>query len=201
MYKYALIFIGGFVSGIVVTKVVEKIRESKDECSDFQEDDGEGNPFVEDSDEDGTLGEDDSSDYEQNENKNYTNYTSGYSSGDYTRFIDSAKKAHPDEDDVEAEEENEEVKKYKKPKLIKEEEFGEMAGYDCQTLKYYVEDDVLCTEENEKLDEEYYTGDAMTKFGFKDNPDENEIFVRNSRLGIDYNVCKVFGAYADLFGR
>ena len=206
MYKYALTFLGGLVAGIVAVNVIEKFRNKEFEepdavesWEDFrEEEDLNRDDYVT-----GHEGED-AVDL-QAEKKDYSNYTEEYAAGLSDYYVDSSKNEHPDEEEegefVEVPNEDKEVKKYKKPRLIKEEEFGELSGYECQTLKYYVEDDVLCTEENEKLDEEYYLGDAMNKFGFKDNPDESEIFVRNSGLGMDFNVCKVFGAYSELFDR
>lgn len=209
MYKYALVFVGGFASGIAAVKIAEKVKEKraeKESWSEFQADDGDGNPFTEVdlSREDYVTGhEDESSDIEQDEKKDYSDYAQGYTSTNYTRFIDSAKREHPkddenEEDYVDEENEDEEVSKWKKPKLIKEEEFGEMSGFEQETLKYFVEDDILCTEENEVMKpQEFYIGDALTKYGFKDNPDETTIYVRNGKVGTDYEIVKIFGSYED----
>ena len=206
MYKYAFLgFVGGLVTGLVVGKIVDKIRnkefdEPAESWEDFREEE------VEDDDADSGDNTGDGTDNQQDEKKDYTEYTEAYKPGLDDYYVDSSKKEHPEDDEEESDEDTEyvevpnedkEIKKYKKPRLIKEEEFGELSGYDKDWLKYYAEDDILCDENNEVLDEEYYLGDAMTKFGFKDNPDESEIFVRNSNLGMDFNVCKVLGSFND----
>lgn len=199
MYKYALFgFVGGLVAGLVVSKVVEKIRNKEFEENDAVE---SWEDFREEEDDSGNdTGEDTNN--QPDEKEDYTEYAEAYNPGLGDYYVDSSKKEHPEDDEEEGEfvevpNEDKEIKKYKKPRLIKEEEFGELSGYEKDTLKYYVEDDILCDENNEVLDEEYYLGDAMNKFGFKDNPDESEIFVRNSNLGMDFNVCKVLGSFKD----
>lgn len=199
MYKYALFgFVGGLVAGLVAAKVIEKFRNKEFEENDAVE---SWEDFREEEDDSGNdTGED--TDNQPDEKADYTEYAEAYNPGLGDYYVDSSKKEHPEDDEEEGEfvevpNEDKEIKKYKKPRLIKEEEFGELSGYEKDTLKYYVEDDILCDENNEVLDEEYYLGDAMNKFGFKDNPDESEIFVRNSNLGMDFNVCKVLGSFKD----
>lgn len=90
------------------------------------------------------------------------------------------------------------------PKMIKASEYGTDPMFEPQTLLYYTDNDVLTTEtdeiigEGEKdLDEIRGTiGDALTKFGFKDN-DEDRIFVRNFSRNADYEIIKVFGAFEE----
>lgn len=194
MYKYALFgFVGGLVAGFVAAKLVDKFVKDKEfEPEDAVESD------VEDPDdfcEEGDLSRDDYVTGHEDEDpvvavRDYSTYTEVYT--------DSAKTEHPEDDFVEEPEINEEIKKYKKPRLIKEEEFGELAGIEKQTLKYWTYDDTLTTEENEELkDQEFYVGDCLTKYGFKDNDEEREIFVRNGRLGTDYDIVKFDSSFAE----
>lgn len=189
MYKYALTFIGGLVAGFVAAKLVEKFVNDKEfEPEDAVESDVEDpDDFCEAEveDEDPVVAV-----------RDYSAYAEVYT--------DSAKTEHPEDDSeeehdyVEEPEVNEEIKKYKKPRLIKEEEFGELAGIEKQTLKYWTYDDTLTTEENEELkDQEFYVGDCLTKYGFKDNDEEREIFVRNGRLGTDYDIVKFDSSFAE----
>ena len=194
MYKYALFgFVGGLVAGFVAAKLVERFVKDKEfEPEDAVESD------VEDYDdfcEEGDLSRDDYVTGHEDEDpvvavRDYSAYAEVYT--------DSAKHEHPEDDFVEEPEVNEEIKKYKKPRLIKEEEFGELAGIEKQTLKYWTYDDTLTTEENEELkDQEFYVGDCLTKYGFKDNDEEREIFVRNGRLGTDYDIVKFDSSFAE----
>ena len=189
MYKYALTFIGGLVAGFVAAKLVEKFVQDKEfEPEDAVESDIEDpDDFCEAEIEDGDP---------VVAVRDYSAYTEVYT--------DSAKTEHPEDDSeeepdyVEEPDVNEEIKKYKKPRLIKEEEFGELAGIEKQTLKYWTYDDTLTTEENEELkDQEFYVGDCLTKYGFKDNDEEREIFVRNGRLGTDYDIVKFDSSFAE----
>lgn len=194
MYKYALFgFVGGLVAGFVAAKLVDKFVKDKEfEPEDAVESDVEDyDNFCEEDD----LSRDDYVTGHEDEDpvvavRDYSAYAEVYT--------DSAKHEHPEDDFVEEPEVNEEIKKYKKPRLIKEEEFGELAGIEKQTLKYWTYDDTLTTEENEELkDQEFYVGDCLTKYGFKDNDEEREIFVRNGRLGTDYDIVKFDSSFAE----
>lgn len=194
MYKYALTFVGGLIAGFVAAKLVEKFVKDKE----FEPEEDAVESDVEDPDdfcEECDLSRDDYVTGHEDEDpvvavRDYSAYAEVYT--------DSAKHEHPEDDFVEEPEVNEEIKKYKKPRLIKEEEFGELAGIEKQTLKYWTYDDTLTTEENEELkDQEFYVGDCLTKYGFKDNDEEREIFVRNGRLGTDYNIVKFDSSFAE----
>ena len=194
MYKYALFgFVGGLIAGFVAAKLVDKFVKDKEfEPEDAVESDVEDpDDFCEERD----LSRDDYVTGHEDEDpvvavRDYGAYAEVYT--------DSAKHEHPEDDFVEEPEVNEEIKKYKKPRLIKEEEFGELAGIEKQTLKYWTYDDTLTTEENEELkDQEFYVGDCLTKYGFKDNDEEREIFVRNGRLGTDYDIVKFDSSFAE----
>ena len=129
---------------------------------------------------------------------------------DYTRFnkVEPVDIEHPvDSDEDEAMDENEAAgfifeKEHKeelkqKPKIIRVEQFGERREYETQTLEYYVEDNVLCDEEGDAIEDvERCVGDALEKYGFKDN-DEQSLYVRNPSYGVDYVIVKVFGSYQD----
>lgn len=198
MYKYALTFVGGLVAGFVAAKLVEKFAKDKefepeDVFEDFcEEDDLSRGDYVTGHEDDCEVPRD------VKDKKDYSSYAETYTGGEAGSFVDSAKKEHPEDDFVEEPEVNEEIKKYKKPRLIKEEEFGELAGIEKQTLKYWTYDDTLTTEENEELkDQEFYVGDCLTKYGFKDNDEEREIFVRNGRLGTDFDIVKFDSSFAE----
>lgn len=188
MYKYALTFVGGIVAGFVAAKLIDKFVKEKE----FEPEEDAVESAVEDWDDFSEVEPEDAAEevtFEQ-EKKDYSSYAEVYT--------DSAKKEHPEDDFVEEPEINEEIKKYKKPRLIKEEEYGELAGIEKQTLKYWTYDDVLTTEENEELkDQEFYVGDCLTKYGFKDNDEEREIFVRNGKLGTDYDIVKFDSSFAE----
>lgn len=190
MYKYALTFVGGLVAGFVAAKLVEKFVQDKE----FEPEEDAVESDVDDYDDfcEAEVEDDDP----VVAVRDYSAYAEVYT--------DSAKHEHPEDDSeeepdyVEEPEVNEEIKKYKKPRLIKEEEFGELAGIEKQTLKYWTYDDTLTTEENEELkDQEFYVGDCLTKYGFKDNDEEREIFVRNGRLGTDYDIVKFDSSFAE----
>jgi len=83
------------------------------------------------------------------------------------------------------------------PKLIKAEDYGEFAGNDKIELFYYIEDGVLTNEEDEPVyDVQAVVGDCLTKFGFNEN-DEDIIFVRNMKMGADFEIKKMFSSYVD----
>lgn len=83
-----------------------------------------------------------------------------------------------------------------KPKLIKYEDYGEDHTLETTTLLYYVDNDILTTEDEEEIpDPRMLVGNCLDKFGFRDS-DENSIFVRNSRLGFDYEIVKVYDSYS-----
>lgn len=84
-----------------------------------------------------------------------------------------------------------------KPKLIKYEDYGEDHTLTQATLLYFVDNDILTTEDEEEIDDPaQLVGNCLDKFGFKTNDDEKTIFVRNSKLGFDYEIIKVFESYS-----
>lgn len=132
---------------------------------------------------------------------------------DYSGYSKVVREYTADEDEDPAESESpsddipEDVKNYldgkrdsetprREPRLIKYEDFGELPYYDKITLLYYMDDEVVTTEDDEIIpNPEELLGDALTKFGFNKN-DERVIFVRNEKRNTDYEIDKVFAAYA-----
>jgi len=89
--------------------------------------------------------------------------------------------------------------KYEKPRIIKALEFeNQYTWFDKVTLLYYTEDQVLVTaDDNEPVDDvERLIGDALDKYGFRNN-DEKVIYVRNFSRGTDYEIAKYNFAWAD----
>lgn len=105
-----------------------------------------------------------------------------------------------DEFEEEIKEANYYAAERRKPKLIKEDTF-EYDGrdiYDKIDLYYYVDDDVLASEDEEIVDNiEHTVGNCLDKFGFRNN-DEGEIYVRNFYTMTDYRITKMFTAFGEL---
>lgn len=102
------------------------------------------------------------------------------------------------ENDVAGEEMTAEMNSGKRPKLITAESYdNEYAHFDKIELEYYTDDDVLVdiAGEEEIHDPNRIVGDCLDKFGFRDNPDETVIFVRNFDHGADYEISKVFSSF------
>lgn len=94
---------------------------------------------------------------------------------------------------------NEGKVKRKEPWLIRADEYDNEYLYHGKiSLLYFTEDDVLAEElsGNEIDDVDAVVGDCLDKFGFRTN-DEKVIYVRNVNLGNDYEIAKIFAAYAD----
>ena len=89
--------------------------------------------------------------------------------------------------------------KRKDPWLIRADEYdNEYLYHGKVSLLYFTEDDILSEElsGNEVDDVDAVVGDCLDKFGFRTN-DEKVIYVRNVNLGNDYEIAKIYGAYAD----
>lgn len=84
-----------------------------------------------------------------------------------------------------------------KPKIIRVESFGELPEYECETLRFYVEDRTLVHEDETIVDDpDFLLGDALDRYGWADNDEENEdLYVRNYKLQRDYEVTKVYDEY------
>ena len=129
--------------------------------------------------------------------------------------LDEYVELHPvdsDEDDGEAELEEQEkeeelyneglkasmmheMRRVEKPKIIKEEDYGNDGTLSQETLMYFAGNDVLVTEDDEEIhDIPLVVGDCLDKFDFRHN-DEKRIFVRNYKLGKDYEITKISSDY------
>lgn len=100
--------------------------------------------------------------------------------------------------------ENAERDRRRPPRLIRYEEYGTDPRFEKTSLYYYTLDDVLATEDEEQIDRDdihMLVGDALTKYGFIDDPAATVIYVRNERLGCDYEITKVNSSYEDCVAR
>lgn len=81
--------------------------------------------------------------------------------------------------------------------VIHYDERGE-AEFDEITLTYYAGDDVLCNEQTEIVDsqEDIVGTRNLDKFGHGSH-DKNIVYVRNERLGLEIEVCRAEGTYAE----
>ena len=148
----------------------------------------------------------------QDEYKDYTKYHEN-------KTTDRVEDLHPvdsceDEAPILSEEEmknmegehiTEEINKNKKeePKIISVHEYGNIAGYETTSLLYYVDDDVLATEEDDEYisDEQSLLGDCMERMNWKNTCKEGQnLYVRNYQLATDYEVIPVMGSYSELVG-
>lgn len=91
---------------------------------------------------------------------------------------------------------SEETKGYTPPKIISFEKFNEHnPAYEQETLYFYMGNQVLANERDDIVDDiPHLIGDSLTKYGFDSN-DERGIYVRNSNVGKDYEIIKIFGDF------
>lgn len=81
------------------------------------------------------------------------------------------------------------------PYEISEEDFEFGAEfYDKTDLLYYIADDLLVTAEGEIEDKETTVGDVIYDTDFHHN-DQEYLYVRNDRLGMDFEIKKIFREY------
>ena len=102
-----------------------------------------------------------------------------------------------DEFDYEAEMRN---RTEEMPYVITAEEFGQNEkDYNQVTVTYYAEDDVLADEKDEVIDDmDGVIGEPnLGKFGYGSG-DRNVVYVRNDRLGLDVEVVRHTGKYAEI---
>lgn len=137
--------------------------------------------------------------------------TRDYRSAEDDRDFDPAESESPseyDEDEADIEEENriiEEteiaekaheamVKAHPKCKILEAHSFGEIEGYSCETLRYYVHDKFLVHEDDSLVEDiDFLIGDTLERYGWdNDDKDESSLFVRNYELERDFEVIKVF---------
>lgn len=81
-----------------------------------------------------------------------------------------------------------------KTKILSAEHFGEIRDYDCETLRFYIEDKMLVHENDELVeDPEFLLDDALDRYGWADDDkDESSLYVRNYKLQRDYEVVKMY---------
>lgn len=79
------------------------------------------------------------------------------------------------------------------PYLITEEEFynGDQ-NFDKRTIYYYEGDDTLCDEGEEVMDIDTFVGGESLEVI------DRVVYVRNERYGVDYEIIKMEGAYAEI---
>lgn len=92
-----------------------------------------------------------------------------------------------------------ELRKNKGPKPIKKEEFGQIAYYDTYDLLYHTStgafENANLNEPIEELDLdeiESMLGNALIKYGFTEDDEQEELYVRNVERACDYHISKVF---------
>lgn len=86
-----------------------------------------------------------------------------------------------------------------KPYIISVEDFSEeMPHYDKETILYYEVDNTLADNNDEIIQDVSGTiGDnALESFGV-DSDDEDIVYIRNGRLGIDYEVIRQHKSFAE----
>lgn len=194
MLKYGIAFVAGVVCGFAALKVIEAYKNREDgpteeDLEESEEEEQKEESFCE------VEEEPKEADDDAGEEPSYSDYTSEYSGSD--DICDSAEKESPSEEDKPV---KSSVKR--RPRLIKDEEVGSLPGYYTETLKYYSYDDALVTDANEELfDQDYYVGDTLTKYGFKEDDSQRDIYVRNYALGIDYEIIKVLASFAEYQNR
>lgn len=83
------------------------------------------------------------------------------------------------------------------PYVITDDEYNDgEVGYTQVTLTYYAGDDTLSDENDSPIFEVDQTiGDALSRFG-ENSGDENTVFVRNTRIELDFEVVRSPGKYS-----
>lgn len=82
-----------------------------------------------------------------------------------------------------------------KPEIIDADEFGDMEGYDTNTLTYYADGIIADDDGDLVFEHKTLIGDALQHF------DENNlVYVRNANELCDYEIYKDSKTYAEVFG-
>lgn len=68
------------------------------------------------------------------------------------------------------------------------------AHYPKVTLHYYIQDDIVLTDDDEVVNVHDLLGDCIEESGFDQNEDDL-LYVRNDRLGVDYEIEKLFSQF------
>lgn len=149
----------------------------------------------------GRMSDEERAEIKRKLNKNWegtTNYAGMYRGG--RAEINPIDDAAESENSLDQEEEDvfddHQKNKNRPPKIISEETFNELPEHiEKEVLFYYTYDEVMCTEENVEIqDPETLIGDALTRFGFGLNENEEQrIFVMNYSLDTCYDIQKING--------
>lgn len=199
---------GGIVAGATYMKrkmdeyiedqVDEEVRKFVDDYFARKEEEAEESDISEDED------EPDDNPYHTYNSLN-ENLQKNYHKPDPSKIFRDPLMEHPEEpedehdilDENPTRKEKKEDDDMKDPKLISEDKFDEDIEFDKETLYYYQGDDVLTDEDEHEVDNQLeLVGDALDKFGFRDN-DEQVIHVRNFEKKVDYEVIKAFTSFRD----
>lgn len=158
----------------------------------------------------------------ENVKRRRTNYSGMYQGSEeindlYDKIEKAAEEEHPvdsDEDEGLLTEETLEEEAFERhqavlnsqtevlPKIISSSALGDLPPEtDMRTLLYYTEDGSLIEEDGGLtdiiVDPSILIGDALTKYDFIDNDDEESIIVYNKMLDTCYEIVKVFGSVMD----
>lgn len=142
---------------------------------------------------------------EEQEKKTYVDYVKKYSPNEIVkdRYYDMPypdtidEDYHEDESPPEDPPENDLL--YEEPFVISREDFDDTyAHFDKITITYYEQDDVLADEQDEVIpDIESVVGyEALGRFGDMSD-DDNIVYVRNGRLGSDYEIILAQESYTE----
>lgn len=85
------------------------------------------------------------------------------------------------------------------PKVIRANEYGQNRSLDPEDLYYFTEDDVLCTEDKEEIDEDaipYMIGDALDESDYRNSVTKFQ-YVKNEKRGKYYRIEKIIGAFGN----
>lgn len=83
----------------------------------------------------------------------------------------------------------------KDPYFITEDEYYKDNAFDKEVLVYYEDDEVLSDSREEMIDNVHHTvGDAIEEF---ERSGEEFLYVRNERLGMDFEIQRVEGSYQE----
>ena len=94
-------------------------------------------------------------------------------------------------------------RKVEEPYVMSHEQFEEeMREFDKITLYYYEADDVLADEDDSIIEDaaNVIGPTSIDTFGDEDNEDPDIIYVRNERLGIDYEIIRIKKSYSETIG-
>ena len=127
------------------------------------------------------------------ENKKYT---------ELVREYDRAELERPTEEDLIAETEaidnvhNALEAAHDSVKLIKIEHFGEINSYETESLNYYAMDRTLVHEDGTVVDDEaFLIGDALDRYGWRDDDNDGTLYCRNYKLQKDFEIVKIIDEY------